>query len=83
MLFCIALFTKIQICVYIDVSLLLLMEYVLTHNFTTCRPTCISWLTCTLQRQYLQLKHNTDTDIYNRTIELYAPLNNLISLRQQ
>ena len=43
----------------------------------------ISWLTCTLQRQYLQLKHNTDTDIYSRTIELYAPLNNLISLRQQ
>ena len=43
----------------------------------------ISWLTCTLQRQYLQLKHSTDTDIYSRTIELYAPLKNLISLRQQ
>ena len=38
----------------------------------------ISWLTCTLQRLYLQLKHNTDTDIDSRTIELYAPLNNLI-----
>ena len=43
----------------------------------------IPWLTCTLQKQYLQLKYNTDTDIDSRTIELYAPLNNLISLRQQ
>ena len=43
----------------------------------------ISWLTCTLQRQYLQLKHNTVTDIDSRTIELYAPLNNLISLTPQ
>ena len=43
----------------------------------------MSWLTCTLQRQYLQLKLNTDTDIYSRAIELYAPLNNLIPLRQQ
>ena len=43
----------------------------------------ISWLTCTLQRQYLQLKHNTVTDIDSQTIELYASLNNLILLRQQ
>ena len=40
-------------------------------------------LTGILQRQYLQLKHNTVTDIDSRTIEQYAPLNNLISLRQQ
>ena len=43
----------------------------------------ISWLTCTLRGQYLQLKHNTDPDIYSRTNVLCAPLNNLIPLRQQ
>ena len=42
----------------------------------------MSWLTYTLQ--YLQLKHNSDTDIYSQTKELcvLVPVNNLITLIQ-
>ena len=43
----------------------------------------MSWLTYTSRRPYLQLKYNTNTDIYSRTKELCAPVNNLITLRQQ
>ena len=43
----------------------------------------MSWPSYTLRRQYLQLMHNTDTDIYNsRAKELCVPVNNLITLRQ-
>ena len=43
----------------------------------------MSWLTYTLRRPYLQLKHNTNTVSYSRTKELCAPMNNLFTLRQQ
>ena len=62
---------------------LIILQHVSLHVHILKITYYISWLTCTLQRQYLQLKRNTDTDIYSRTIELYAPLNNPISLRQQ
>ena len=59
---------------------LLILLHVYLHVHILKITYYISWLTGTLQSQYLQLKHNTVTDIDSRTIELYAPLNNLISL---
>ena len=68
---------------YWNMCSLLILLHVYLHVHILKITYYISWLTGTLQRQYLQLKHNTVTDIDSRTIELYAPLNNLISLRQQ